>query len=234
MNIEIREVVARVAAIIVHHSSPRHPFPVLQLVPCFKVGNKYDRGDPIARTSILMERRRTRVSTPISRLWARARFPLGCGDIFSRWIFDRLSLDTRATALNGQQRNEKNLTTVDLLFFLPPLLRTAASIYSWTALKTSHAFAGFCRPGLVRVVPRFRGARVRYTFIRAERYLIAGIPCALAFSRVVRSPTDIYGSFRFAIAIAYYSGQNNRVKNNESNHVRFNHSKVKIPRRQRR
>lgn len=97
MNIEIREVVARVAAIIVHHSSPRHPFPVLQLVPCFKVGNKYDRGDPIARTSILMEQRRTRVSTPISRLWARARFPLGCGDIFSRWIFDRLSLDTRAT-----------------------------------------------------------------------------------------------------------------------------------------
>lgn len=141
---------------------------------------------------------------------------------------------SNGTALNGQQRNEKNLTTVDLLFFLPPLLRTAASVYSWTALKTSHAFAGFCRPGLVRVVPRFRGARVRYTFIRAERYLIAGIPCALAFSRVVRSPTDIYGSFHFAIAIAYYSGQNNRVKNNESNHVRSNHSKVKIPRRQRR
>lgn len=141
---------------------------------------------------------------------------------------------SNGTALNGQQRNEKNLTTVDLLFFLPPLLRTAASVYSWTALKTSHVFAGFCRPGLVRVVPRFRGARVRYTFIRAERYLIAGIPCALAFSRVVRSPTDIYGSFRFAIAIAYYSGQNNRVKNNESNHVRSNHSKVKIPRRQRR
>lgn len=141
---------------------------------------------------------------------------------------------SNGTALNGQQRNEKNLTTVDLLFFLPPLLRTAASVYSWTALKTSHVFAGFCRPGLVRVVPRFRGARVRYTFIRAERYLIAGIPCALAFSRVVRSPNDIYGSFRFAIAIAYYSGQNNRVKNNESNHVRSNHSKVKIPRRQRR
>lgn len=232
MNIEIREVVARVAAIIVHHSSPRHPFPVLQLVPCFKVGNKYDRGDPIARTSILMEQRRTRDIAAVGE----GAFPAQLRGYLLSMDFRSIiaGYASNGTALNGQQRNEKNLTTVDLLFFLPPLLRTAASVYSWTALKTSHVFAGFCRPGLVRVVPRFRGARVRYTFIRAERYLIAGIPCALAFSRVVRSPTDIYGSFRFAIAIAYYSGQNNRVKNNESNHVRFNHSKVKIPRRQRR
>lgn len=142
---------------------------MLQLVPCFKVGNEYDRGDPIARTSILMEQTRTRVSTPRIAIVGEGAFPLGCGDIFSRWIFDRLSRDTRATERPCQQRNEKNLTTVDLLFFLrspESLLRTAASVYSWTALKTSHASASFCRPGLVRVVPRFRGARVTYTFIR--------------------------------------------------------------------
>lgn len=116
---------------------------------------------------------------------------------------------SNGTALNGQQRNEKNLTTEDLLFFLRPCLlssATAASVYSWTALKTSHAFASFCRPGLVRVVPRFRGARVRYTFIRTG-VSHRGYPVGPRFL-ARRSLSDRYlRSFRFAIA--HYSGQNN-------------------------
>lgn len=119
---------------------------------------------------------------------------------------------SNGTALNGQQRNEKNLTTEDLLFFLRPCLlssATAASVYSWTALKTSHAFASFCRPGLVRVVPRFRGARVRYTFIRTG-VSHRGYPVGPRFL-ARRSLSDRYlRSFRFAIA--HYSGQNNQAQ----------------------
>lgn len=158
-----------------------------------------------------MEQTRTRVSTPRIAIVGEGAFPLGCGDIFSRWIFDRLSRDTRATERPCQQRNEKNLTTVDLLFFLrspesPPHGRERIQLDCFKNV------ARICQFLQARACTRRSSisGRTSNVYIYSKRgYLIAGIPCALAFSRAVPSPTDIHVSRSRSRTTR---GKNKRVK----------------------
>lgn len=164
-------VVARVVAIIVHHPAPRRPFPfptLLQLVPCFKVGNKSGprRSDS---SNLDSSNGRDEHAYPhrYPRLWARAGM-----DIFSLWIFDRndhyREVRKQRKRPCQQRKSQKSYDRGPSLFLTTDLLRTAASVvYSWTALKTSHASASFCRPG-----PRTRRSSISgrtYTFIRTGR-----------------------------------------------------------------